>query len=125
MVITRKIVNDIFTIDIPDEGVNKAINEIKLDFDNLDSLLNIKYYILSSMRLYHINLINDIQNFIKNNQINFEYDFLDINQYTREDNEVTSFIVKGKQENIIKLGKAISRLINNKKINYNKKGGCK
>ena len=118
MVITRKFINNIYCIDIPDEGVIHEKDKIEIDFNNLNSYTAMKYQILSEMQLYHINVINDILRFIENNQLNYNYEFLGLTHYSEDVNEVSSFKVKGDKQNIIKLSKAISRLINNKKQNY-------
>lgn len=121
MVITRRFINNIYCIDIPDEGVGHEKDKIELDFNNLDTYSVMKYQMLSEMQLYHINVLNDILQFIENNQLNYNYEFLGTSNYTVDVNEVTSFKVKGKKENIEKLSKAISRLINHKKENYDRR----
>ena len=121
MVITRRFINNIYCIDIPDEGVTHEKDKIELDFNNLNTYSAMKYQVLSEMQLYHINVLNDILRFIENNQLNYNYEFLGVTHYSVDVNEVSSFKVKGDKENILKLSKAISRLINNKKENYNRR----
>ena len=121
MVITRKFINNIYCIDIPDEGVTHEKNKIEIDFNNPNTYSLMKYQILSEMQMYNINVLNDILRFIENNQINYNYEFLGVTHYSKDVNEISSFKVKGDKQNIIKLSKAISRLINNKKQNYDRR----
>ena len=121
MVITRRFINNIYCIDIPDEGVTHEKDKIELDFNNLNSYSAMKYQVLSEMQLYHINVLNDILRFIENNQATYNYEFLGVTNYSVDVNEVSSFKVKGDKQNILKLSKAISRLIKNKKENYDRR----